>query len=199
MFPSDFKHEQLFFLRMGYGVLAANYRGSLGHGSDCETSLLGRIGDIDVKDCVQIIKQCLDEVKGLDGTRIFLFGGSHGGFLVTQLAGQYPDMFKAVVCRNPALDLPSMALTSDIPDWVINQGQGKSYSSDTYLSKESYKELYENSSTRHAACIKIPIFFMVGLNDIRVPPSQGIEMYRRLKAMGKPVRLNVYEDNHPFG
>lgn len=49
--------------------------------------------------------------------QLALCGGSHGGFLVTHLSGQYPDKFKAVVARNPVIDVASMSVISDIPDW----------------------------------------------------------------------------------
>ena len=57
--------------------------------------------------------------------------------------------------------------------------------------------------------------FIVGKNDLRVPPSQGIEYYHALKvvtllqlswyhnlslqARGKTVKMNLYDDNHPLG
>jgi hypothetical protein len=33
--------------------------------------------------------------------------------------GQFPDTFKAAVCRNPVADLTLMIGTTDIPDWWV--------------------------------------------------------------------------------
>lgn len=37
---------------------------------------------------------------------------------------------------------------------------------------------------------------MIGSKDLRVPPSQGMEMYQRLLANGVNVKMHLYEDNH---
>ena len=47
--------------------------------------------------------------------------------------------------------------------------------------------------------VKIPIHLNLGTLDRRVPKTQGIEYYRNLKALGKQVSVNIYEDNHPLG
>ena len=51
--------------------------------------LPGRVGDQDVKDCYQAFQECLQTFPKLNQEKAVLFGGSHGGFLVTHLAGKY--------------------------------------------------------------------------------------------------------------
>ena len=160
-------------------------------------SLPGRVGDQDVKDCYQAFQECLQTFPKLNQEKAVLFGGSHGGFLVTHLAGQYPDAFKAVVARNPVTNISSMSTISDIGDWCFNEaGLGFQYRSPT---PQELQVMYEKSPIFHVNSVKAPVYLMIGKDDLRVPPSQGIEYYRNLKGLGKQVDMNYYEDNHPLG
>lgn len=57
--PNTFYREVDFFNQLGYGVLFINFRGSLGAGQESVESLLGQVGDTDVKDCFQAMNECL--------------------------------------------------------------------------------------------------------------------------------------------
>ena len=46
--------------RMGFNILFVNFRGSLGLGEENVRSLLGHVGDMDVKDCHHARQRCLD-------------------------------------------------------------------------------------------------------------------------------------------
>ena len=106
MITTDFKNIVMFFCQLGYGVVFVNYRGSLGFGEDNVRSLLGKVGVQDVQDCHQATLHVLDTLPHLAKDKVVLMGGSHGGFLVTHLAGQYPDLYK-VNSNNENINLNS--------------------------------------------------------------------------------------------
>ena len=96
---------------------------------------------MDVKDVVDIIKHLSDKAL-VDSSKLVLLGGSHGGFLVTQLSGQYHHMnWKACIARNPVVDLSSKLEGTDIPDWgyVEAFGKSKTFAFDTALDPDSLK------------------------------------------------------------
>lgn len=194
---TSFINDVYFFVSQGFACLLINYRGSISHGQDSVMSILGNIGDHDVKDCFQAQKECLDRYTHLDPAKVVLFGGSHGGFLVTHLSGQYPDSFKAVVARNPVINVATMSTVSDIGDWTFNEsGLGFNFKSPT---PDQMKKMFEMSPISHVANVKAAVYLMIGKDDLRVPPSQGREYFHNLKALGTDVDMNWYEDNHPLG
>ncbi len=70
---------------------------------------------------LQALKEGLARFGHLDPGRVFLCGGSHGGFLVLHLVARYPGDFKGVVARNPVVNIATMATISDIPDWSFHE------------------------------------------------------------------------------
>lgn len=59
-----------------------NYTGSVGFGQSFVLSLIGKCGSLDVEDCIQSLHHLVDlGYARLGKGRVFIFGGSHGGFL----------------------------------------------------------------------------------------------------------------------
>ena len=81
-----------------------------------------------MRDVHQAGEECLQKFAFLNPAARVLFGGSHGGFLVTHLAGQYPGVYKASIARNPVINIATMATVSDIPDWTyVEAGEKYAY------------------------------------------------------------------------
>ncbi|KAI5716301.1 hypothetical protein M8J76_004216 [Diaphorina citri] len=189
-----------FFAQVGYAVLLINYRGSTGAGDASVRFLPGKVGDTDVKDCMRATQRVWDQYAHIDTARTVLFGGSHGGFLVTHLSGQYPTSFRAVSTRNPVVDLQTAAFTSDIIDWAAVES-GFDYasldaSSDQERLTQVFNRMRQMSPLAHIDKIKIPTLLLIGKKDLRVPPSQGVHFYHRLKANNVTTKLLYYDDNH---
>jgi dipeptidyl aminopeptidase/acylaminoacyl peptidase len=53
------------------------------------------------------------------------------------------------------------------------------------------KKMFEMSPIYHAKKIEAPLFLMIGKADLRVPPSQGRELYHNLRSMGKEVHKTI--------
>ena len=170
-------------------MLVVNYRGSTGFGEKALNSLLGKIGEQDVQEVHNATLEMLKKNQFLDGERVFLFGGSHGGFLVTHLSGQYPDFYRAVSTRNPVIDMATMFPITDIADWIIvesNLGNGSEL--EKLLGPENNSRMWDLSPIKYVKNVKAPTLLLVGKVDRRVPPTQSIEYYRALQLHGVKCR-----------
>ncbi|XP_065701660.1 LOW QUALITY PROTEIN: acylamino-acid-releasing enzyme-like [Patagioenas fasciata] len=180
--------------RLGFAVLLVNYRGSLGFGQDSVASLPGNVGTQDVCDVQFCVERVLQE-EPLDASRVALVGGSHGGFLACHLLGQYPNTYHACVVRNPVVNIASMVATTDIPDWCLTE-TGLSYAPDALPDPAQWTDMLLKSPMRYVDQVRAPVLLMLGEDDRRVPPKQGLEYYRALKARGIPTRLLWYPGNN---
>uniref|UniRef100_A0A803VB78 Acylamino-acid-releasing enzyme n=1 Tax=Ficedula albicollis TaxID=59894 RepID=A0A803VB78_FICAL len=171
-----------------------NYRGSLGFGQDSVASLPGNVGTQDVHDVQLCVERVLQE-ETLDASRVALVGGSHGGFLACHLIGQFPDTYRACVVRNPVVNIASMVATTDIPDWCLTEA-GLPYKPDALPDPAQLTEMLHKSPIRYVDRVRAPVLLMLGEDDRRVPPKQGVEYYRALKARGVITRLLWYPGNN---
>ncbi|XP_032676975.1 acylamino-acid-releasing enzyme-like isoform X2 [Odontomachus brunneus] len=198
-YANTFSLDFSFLTLSGFALVLVNYRGSTGMGAATVKFLEGRVGDVDVKDCITAAEESLKKYPWLDSKRIGLCGGSHGGFLVAHLSGQVPDMFKAVVARNPVIDIAFSFSSSDIPDWCA-AAIASSYNVLKPGNQTDFTKLFvrmlECSPIVHVDKVKAPTLISIGTSDLRVSCFNGKSWYHRLKTNNVKTKLLVYDDNH---
>ncbi|GAM25796.1 hypothetical protein SAMD00019534_089710, partial [Acytostelium subglobosum LB1] len=193
----DYNAPVVFFLALGYAVTQINYRGSTGFGKDYVDVLSGKAGQMDVADCVSTLDYLLaTRGQRLDRERVGVQGGSHGGFLAAHLSGLKDSPIKAAVIRNPVIDIAAMSTQSDIPDWCffeagIPLAQGARVYP-TVPSLEHLEKMRKCSPIVNLDIIKTPTLLMLGENDLRCPPSQGLMLYNALNQKGVATKCLMY-------
>ncbi|EKM52425.1 uncharacterized protein PHACADRAFT_211679 [Phanerochaete carnosa HHB-10118-sp] len=180
------------FAAEGYTVALPNYTGGSGFGEKYTRSLLGQCGRLDIDDCMEsvryLIKQGISEED-----KQYAFGGSHGGFIVAHLIGQFPDTFKAAAIRSPVINLGETS-TTDIPDWYFVE-IGVEFRPDSIMTPDVYKDAFAMSPILYVDRVRTPLQVYLGLKDQRVSLDQGKKYYHVLKAKGKEVEMFCFKDD----
>lgn len=177
-----------------------NYVGSIGVDKNYVDILPGNVGISDVQDVYDTI-QLMIEKHNADKNRIILNGGSHGGFLVTNISGQHPELnFLACITRNPVIDIGIMYGITDIPDWnFVETFSRNNFIPLSELYAKNADEVYlmfKKSPLSHIDKVKVPTLMLLGKEDQRVPYRPGLMYHNLLKARGIETRCLVYDDVH---
>ena len=128
--------------------------------------------------------------KYTDAAHLAIQGGSNGGLLVGAALTQRPDLFRAVVCQVPLLDMLRYQNFQIAKLWIPEYG-----SSDN---PEQFKYLYAYSPYHHVkAGTQYPaVLFMTAESDTRVDPMHAVKMAALLQAEAangpeQPILLRV--------
>ncbi|KAJ3270617.1 hypothetical protein HDV01_007551 [Terramyces sp. JEL0728] len=181
---TDFNSTVASFAMLGFTCMLVNYTGSTGYGNKPIHDLIGQIGTLDIND-VHSAAIWAKDTQNVDPENVYLFGGSHGGFISAHLVARFPDFYKAACTRNPVVNVGAMVSNSDIPDWCFAEA-GLPFDSKMMnpLSPEEYKIMFDASPVAHIRDKVSPILMMLGEGDRRVPPSQGLRFVETLKGKG---------------
>jgi prolyl oligopeptidase len=109
-------------------------------------------------------------------------GGSNGGLLMGIMLTQYPDLFGALVCSVPLLDMRRFHLLLAGASWVAEYGDPDDPADWEFISKYSP---YQNiSADRHYPAL----LMTTSTRDDRVHPGHARKMTAALEAAGHRVR-----------
>jgi dipeptidyl aminopeptidase/acylaminoacyl peptidase len=172
----------------GYVVFYPNYTGSTGRGVRFIEANRGDMGGQDLKDILDGVQALVSE-GGIDEKRVYITGGSYGGFM-SMWAVTQTNVFRAAVARYGVSDWLSFHGTSNLSDWDTIH-----YDESPYL----FQKYYKFSPIRYVQNVATPILLLHGEKDPYVPVGQSYQFYRALKDLGKEVSLVVYpREGHGF-
>jgi acylaminoacyl-peptidase len=168
----------------------------MGFGEKYIQKLLGHCGTMDVQDVIESVNELIRLGISEHGRQV-IQGGSHGGFLTAHLIGQYPTLFNAAVMRNPVTSAGELA-ASDIPDWAYAEF-GLQFTPESLMTPATFQKLFEASPIAHVDSIRAPVLLLIGEDDLRVVPAQGLRLYHALKGRERRVEMLWFKgETHPL-
>ena len=161
------------------GVFAvANLRGGAEFGEDWH-----RAGMLDKKqnvfdDMIAAAEHLISE-KYTDKHHLAIQGGSNGGLLMGAMITQRPDLFRAVVCQVPLLDMLHYQDFQIAKLWIPEYGSAEN--------TEQFKWLFAYSPYHHVKSgVEYPaVLFMTADTDTRVDPMHVKKMVAEMQAEAK--------------
>ena len=114
--------------------------------------------------------------KYTNPAKLSILGGSNGGLLVGAALTQRPELYRAVICWHPLLDMLRYDQFMEAQFWVSEYGAAKD--------PDAFKWLYAYSPYQHVKQgEKYPaVLFMTGDGDTRVAPLHARKMAALLQA-----------------
>ncbi|MDP4012961.1 MAG: S9 family peptidase [Candidatus Nanoarchaeia archaeon] len=175
-----------YFLHEGYAVIAPNVRGSTGYGKTYQ-SLDDREKRLDSVKDLEWLHKALEQRGDIDTSKLALFGGSYGGYMVLAGLTFQPNLWAVGVDEVGIANFITFLENTSAYRRKLREAE---YG---YLDTQR-KMLKEISPLTHLNNVKSPLFIIHGKNDPRVPLIEAEQMYSKLKELGRDVELLVYDD-----
>lgn len=176
----------------GFAVLAPNFRGSTGYGTEFRNMNLSDIGGGDLEDVVAGAKW-LAKHPEVDKSKIAIMGGSYGGFMTLMALTKKPEVFAAGIAIVPVTDWLEMYGLSDAAfrKWIEEMFEGP---------PEKKEQSYRDSSpVNYVSKIKAPVLISCGRNDSRCPIQPIEKFVKKLEKMKHPHEFRIQEkEGHGF-
>jgi dipeptidyl aminopeptidase/acylaminoacyl peptidase len=178
---------------LGAAVIQPNVRGSTGFGK----TYVGLDNGYRREDAVKDIGALLDWIAlqpDLDASRVVLYGGSYGGYMVLASAVHYSDRLKGVIDNVGISNFVSfLENTQDYRRDRRRQEYGDE------RDPEMRAHLERISPLNNVERIEVPMFIIQGENDPRVPVTEAIQMVEALRERGQSVwYMNALNEGHGY-
>lgn len=187
-YGAHFSAEIQLFAAAGYIVFYPNPRGSTSYGEEFGNLIFNNYPGEDYNDVMDGVDAVLKK-GNVDESRLYVTGGSAGGIMTAWMIGKN-NRFKAAVVVKPVMNWISKTLVADNYYGYANyRFTGQPWENfDTYW-KFSPLSLVGNIAT--------PTMVMVGMEDLRTPPSEAKQLYHALKLRKiETVLVEIPEASH---
>jgi prolyl oligopeptidase len=173
------------WLARGGTYVLANIRGGGEYGPNWHTQTLREGRHLVGEDFAAVAADLVDRgITTVD--RLGAQGGSNGGLLIGIMLTKYPELFGALVCSVPLLDMRRFHLLLAGASWVAEYGDPDDPDDWEFISKYSP---YQNISADRQYP---PVLFTTSTRDDRVHPGHARKMAAALEALGH--RVYYYEN-----
>lgn len=170
------------FAEQGYVILRPNPRGSSGYGDDFRRANINDWGFGDYDDLMAgVDKLIADGLVHPDS--LCVTGWSYGGYMTSMIITK-TDRFKAAMVGAGVTNLISFTGTADVPGFIPDYFSGEMWDRTEVYMKHSAMFAVKN--------VKTPTLIIHGERDLRVPVSQGQELYMALKRLGVKTQMVTY-------
>ncbi|HUL99644.1 MAG TPA: prolyl oligopeptidase family serine peptidase [Mycobacterium sp.] len=171
---------RLWLARGGTYVLA-NIRGGGEYGPTWHTQAMREGRHKVAEDFASVAKDLVR--RGITTvTQLGAAGGSNGGLLMGIMLTQHPELFGALVCSVPLLDMRRFHLLLAGASWVAEYGNPDDPADWEFI--EKYSPYHHISADRHYP----PLLITTSTRDDRVHPGHARKMTAALQAAGHHVR-----------
>lgn len=167
-----FSAEMQLYASAGYIVFYPNPRGSTSYGEEFGNLLFNNYPGEDYNDVMDGVDYCIQ--KGIaHEEQLFVTGGSAGGIMSAWMIGKN-TRFEAAVVAKPVMNWISKTLVAD---------NYFGYANSRYPGQpwENFEGYWKFSPLSLVGNIETPTMVMVGMNDLRTPPSEAKQLYHALK------------------
>ncbi|WP_161956789.1 S9 family peptidase [Sphingosinithalassobacter portus] len=191
--PSFSRFYHYIVTELGIAVLRPNIRGSDGYGKEFE-----RLDETTKReDAIRDIGALLDWIRDqpdLDESRVVIAGGSYGGYVSLGSLVAYSDRLKGGISRFGVADFASFMANTE-PYRVDNRRREYGDERDPEIAAFFQRV----SPMQNADRITVPVLFIQGGNDPRVPQQQSEDMIAAIRANGVRVSYVLATDEgHGF-
>jgi len=187
-YGNRFSIEIQLYAAAGYVVFYPNPRGSTSYGEEFGNLLYNNYPGEDYNDVMDGVDAVIARGK-VAPDKLYVTGGSAGGIMTAWIIGKN-NRFKAAVVAKPVMNWISKTLVAD--NYFV-------YTDYRYPGHpwENFENYWKFSPISLVGNVETPTMVMVGLEDLRTPPSEAKQLYHALKIQKKEtVLVEIPEASH---